>query len=94
MPPRTCTCISPKPRSSAIAWAASMTSRDDRRMPALRDLSSARARTSRPRLSSAAPPVISPQTVQLYDFGRSIDGRVFLAMELIEAVDLQRLVSA
>ena len=64
MPPRTCTCISPRPRSSAIAWAASMTSRDDRRMPALRDLSSARARTSRPRLSSAAPPVISPQTAR------------------------------
>jgi hypothetical protein len=64
MPPRTCTCISPRPRSSAIAWAASMTSREDRQTPALRDLSSARARTSRPRLASAAPPVMSPQTAR------------------------------
>ena len=64
IPPRTCTCMSPRPRSSAIAWATSMTSREDRPMPALRDLSSAWARTSRPRLASAAPPVMSPQTAR------------------------------
>jgi serine/threonine-protein kinase len=44
------------------------------------------------REAEAAASLRSPHTIQLYDFGVTADGRFYLVMELLDGIDLERLV--